>query len=169
MAEEDYRYNPETLFHKLRYAKWETWPQDERTAVKRYLNALWQCSLESFPLEERLPSFFEIETVLCSVAQTGESLGPYLETWTETKTRTANEHLIQFVTMFGADVANGRTFGEGFWSDAKAQGQELRTWLLRPETLRSIREEAYLLRNDGFEHLFIPSLRALETEAARLA
>jgi len=60
IVEEPYSYSDETLFHKLSYAKWATWPLDEQMALKRYLNALWQCSLESFPIEERLPAFFEI-------------------------------------------------------------------------------------------------------------
>lgn len=169
VVEEPYSYSDETLFHKLSYAKWATWPLDEQMALKRYLNALWQCSLESFPIEERLPAFFEIETVLSSIAQTGEPLAPYLKVWTETTTKAADEHLIQFVTMFGTDFANGETFSNGFWRYATSQALELRRWLLQPDTLLRTTRAAYLLRNDGYEHLFLTSIHALEAEAVRSA
>jgi hypothetical protein len=169
IVEEPYSYSDETLFHKLSYAKWATWPQDEQMAVKRYLNSLWLCGLASFPIEDRLPAFFEIETVLSSIAQTGESLGPYLNTWAETTAREADEHLIQFVTMYGREFANGKTLDEGFWGHAKVQAQELRRWLLQTETLQRIKDADYLLRNDGFEHLFVPSVQVLEAEAHRSA
>src|ERR1700759_162947 len=33
--------NPESLFGKLSYAKWSTWPSDEIAAIHIYLRALW--------------------------------------------------------------------------------------------------------------------------------
>ena len=167
IAEEPYSYSSETIFHKLSYAKWATWPAGEQASLKRYLNALWQCSLGSFPIEEHLPAFFEIETVLSSIAQTGEPLSPYLTVWAETTTKAADEHLIQFVTMYGTAFTNGETFNDGFWRDAPSQALELRRWLLQPKTLLRTRKAAYLLRNDGFEHLFPPSVEALEAESVR--
>jgi len=169
IAEESYSYSEQSLFHKLSYAKWTTWPEDEQVAIRQYLDALWKASLESFPLEERLPAFFEIETVLSSIAQTGEPLTPYLNIWTETTTKEADEHLIQLVTMHGAGFPNRDSFSDGFWRDAKPQALELRRWLLQPETLHRITEAAYLLRNDGFEHLFLPSVEALEAEIDKSA
>jgi hypothetical protein len=167
IAEEPYSYCDETLFHKLSYARWRTWPRNEQSAIECYLKALWMCSLTSFPIVDVLPAFFEIETVLSSIAQTGESLIPYLETWERTKTTEANQHLIQFVTMYGRDFADGNTLNEAYWHDAGTQAQELRTWILQAETLQRIRDAEHLLLEDGFEHLFGPSLQALEREAHR--
>ena len=170
IVEEPYSYSNETLFHKLKYVKWTTWPEDEQTAVKRYLDSLWQYGLTSFPIVDRLPGFFEIETVLSSIAQTGEVLDQYLNTWTETKTREADEHLIQFVTMYGSELADGKTFfNEGFWGDARSQAQALRRWFLQADTLQRINDAAHLLRNDGFEHLFEPAVLVLEAEGQRLS
>jgi len=165
IAEEDYGYNPEILFGKLAYAKWLSWPQDEVTAVRNYFYALWQTALSSFPIQERLPAFFEIETVLASIAHSGEAIELYLSIWTATRTKQADQHLIQFVTMYGADFAGGRTFDAAFWEDAKAQAGALRGWLLREDTLQRIEGAAHLLETDGHEHLFQPALEVLRNEA----
>ena len=97
--------------------------------------------------------------MLSSIAQTGEPLTPYLNVWTETTTRATDEHLIQFVTMYGTGFANGESFNDGFWRDAKLQALELHRWVLQPETLQRIMRVAYLLSNDGLEHLFRPRFR----------
>jgi hypothetical protein len=162
VTEEEYSYPCEMLFIKLDYAKWLTWPEDEVAAVRTYLRALWQEGLTSFPLEDRLPAFYEIETLLASVAVTGEALEPYLRTWTETKVKAADQHLIQMVTMFGADLSDGRPFLHAWWKDSRSQAEAIRNWLLQASTLQRIGDSAYLLRNDGFEHLFGPSFEALQ-------
>jgi hypothetical protein len=86
------------VFGKLRYANWLTWPEAEVTAVRAYLRSLWRTALNAFPLEEQLPGFFEIETVLASIANSGESIDWFLTAWTETTTQEADQNLIQFVT-----------------------------------------------------------------------
>jgi hypothetical protein len=165
IANEPYDYNPEILFGKLSYAEWRIWPDIEVTAIKNYFNALWLKGLNSFPIEEHLPAFFEIETLLASIAQTGEALEPYLQTWTETTVQEADEHLIQFVTMYGDDFSSGRTLDRAFWEESTAQAATLREWLLRPDTLQRITRAATLLRSDGYEHLFKPALVTLQNEA----
>jgi len=164
ISEEPCGCNAEILFGKLDYAKWLTWPEDEIAAVRAYLRILWCTALNAFPLEDQLPAFFEIETVLASIAITGESLDFYLTTWTETATSEADQHLLQFVTMFGSDFSGGRTFTQGFWARCQPQAAALRRWLLRPDTLQRIRQAAHLLKNDGFEHLFQPAVEALWRE-----
>jgi hypothetical protein len=165
IAEEKYSYNPEILFGKLSYANWITWKADEVKAVRTYLQALWITGLTSFPIENRLPEFFEIEVLLASIAQTGEALEPYLQVWSDTKTKEADQHLIQFVTMFGGEFSDGRTLHGAFWSGRRSQAESLRKWLLQIDTLQRIAGAAYLLRNDGFEHLFAPALRALQRQS----
>jgi hypothetical protein len=168
IAEEQCGCNPEILFGKLSYAKWLTWPEDEIAAVRCYLRALWRKALNIFPLEQHLPAFFEIETMLASIARTGESLDWYLTTWSETATEEADLHLIQFVTMNGCEFSDGRTFTEGFWTDCKPQAATLRRWLLRTDTLQRVMQSAHLLRNDGFEHLFEPAVEILRDESKKL-
>jgi hypothetical protein len=165
ITEEEYAYNPEILFGKLEYAKWMTWPEDEIASIKKYLSALWLEGLNNFPINERFPGFYEIETLLTCIAVTRVSLEPYLQQWTDLKIKTADEHLIQFVTMYGEDFSDGRTFQEAFWTKSPTQANALRTWLLSPETIHRIQASAYLLRVDGFEHLFEPAFAVLRDES----
>lgn len=74
IAEENCLCAPETIFDKLNYAKWLTWHQDEIVAIRTYLHTLWQVGLNSFPLDRSLPAFCEIESLLASIARTGEAL-----------------------------------------------------------------------------------------------
>lgn len=155
----------EILFGKLKYAKWLSWPDDEINAVRDYLRELWLAGLTGFPIEGRLPSVFEIETLLASIASAGDDLHPYLRLWTDTEVTEADENLIQFVTMFGSSFSNGATFHDAFWKDAQPQAELLRAWLLMPTTLDRIAAAAHLLRQDGFEHLFEPAFEALKKES----
>lgn len=166
IAEQEYAFNPEILFGKLSYANWTTWQVDEVSAVRSYLHALWTTGLTNFPIENRLPEFCEIVTLLSSIAQTGEALEPYLQVWSETKTEEADKHLIQFVTMFADEFSDGRTLHEAFWSKRRSQAESLRKWLLQIETLQRVAQSTYLLKGDGFEHLFETALKSLQNEAA---
>jgi len=158
--------DPEIVLGKLRYAKWITWPEDEIQSINAYLQALWTTALASFPIEERLPTFFDVESVLACIAITGESLKPYLQTWTDCRTLQSNEILIQFVTMNGSEFSDGRTLCQAFWERSTQQGDELRRWLLRPDTMQRIADSAHLLRKDGWEHLFEPAWTVLKEESA---
>jgi hypothetical protein len=162
VANEPFGSCPEFLFGDLKYAEWKTWPREEIMAVKSYLDALWRKGLRSFPLDGDLPAFsMGIEELLDSIAQTGEPLEPYLQTWTETKTQEADEHLIQFVTMHGDEFSDGQTLNEAFWKNSKPQAGELRRWILHADTLQRIANVTHLLRKDGYEHRFAPAFQVL--------
>jgi hypothetical protein len=163
-AEEEFAYNLEILFGKLSYAKWLTWPEGEIAAVRTYLTAIWRFGIDSFPIEQSMPGIYEIETLLASIACTGEALGPYLQVWTETKTLEADRNLVQFVTMYGADFSDGKTLSVAFWERAAPAGAELRNWLLRPDTLDRVSRSAHLVPIDGFEQLFEPAIAILRAE-----
>ena len=166
IAFENCSCNPEILFGKLRYARWTDWSNDEAASIKEYLRALWGHGLNSFPLHTHMPAFPEIETLLASIAVTHEDLEGYLRTWSQNTTGEANEHLVQFVTLWGSDFSNGHTFNDGFWKDCKPQADELRNWLIQPDTIQRVVDCSHLLRKDGFEHLFLPALEVLQIESA---
>ena len=81
------------------------------------------------------------------------------------KTEEADRNLIQFVTMYGSDFTEGRTFNGAFWADFPTQAAALRKWLLQPGTLQRIAQASHLLAEDGFEHLFKPAIEGLIKEA----
>jgi len=163
-AEEEFAYNLEILFGKLTYAKWLAWPKEEIAAVRAYLSAIWHFGIDSFPIEQSLPGIYEVETLLASLAVTGEALAPYLQAWTETKTPQADRNLVQFVTMYGTDFSDGKTLNFAFWETVEPAAAELREWLLRPDTLDRISRSAHLVSVDGYEHLFEPAVAILRVE-----
>jgi hypothetical protein len=165
IAQEPYAYNPEILFGKLRYGKWLTWDEGEITAVRGYLRALWRSGLRAYPIEQSLPAFGEIETLLASLASTGDRLASYLTIWDETAAQEADQHLLQFVTMYGSDLSDGQVLSFGSWKNLPEQSKELRRWALKPETLRRINQSKQLLMKDGYEHLFGPALEVLQAES----
>lgn len=165
VTEEGFGYDPEVLSGKLRYARWMTWPSHEVLAVRSYLHALWRNALKSFPLQSSMPAFADIEQVLDSVAQTGEDLRLYLAALSSVDQESADRHLIQFVTMHGADFDDGHTLEHGFWQESKQAAESLRSWLLQPSTLERVRRGAHYLADDGFDHLFAPALSMLQREA----
>jgi hypothetical protein len=165
IAREPYGYSPEILFGKLRYGNGLTWNEEETRALSGYKTALWNLGLHSYPIEDILPAFFEIETLLASLAATGDSLGPYLALWDETRVRAADQHLVRFVTMYGKEFADGMSLNFAFWEKLREQSEELRRWLLKPDNLDRIVRSRHLLEIDGFEHLFEPALQVLQAES----
>jgi len=168
IACEPYGFNPEILFGKLRHAKWLTWDAGEVSTVRGYLSAVWKIALCTFPVSEALPAFPEIETLIASVASTGDSLDAYLNLWSTRPNEASDRHLIQFVTQYGSDFEQGETLSFGFWEDLPERAQELRHWLLQPSTLSWLESSAHLLPNDGYEHLFGPALQVIRAESAVL-
>lgn len=164
IANEPFGYVTEVPFGKLNYAEWSKWPPIQVEAIRSYLRNLWALALNCFPLEDELPAFGEIETLLASIAQTGESLLPYLQTWSASDSVSADVHLIQFTTFYGTEFAEGRTLTFAFWEELQAQALELRRWLLEPQTMARIQRAAPLLPKDGYEHLFEPALAKLQEE-----
>jgi len=167
ITQETYRYDPEILFGKLRYGKWLTWDDTEIRAIRKYMKAMWSLALCIFPLQNHFPAFFEIGSVLGSLARTGDRVEPYLLIWDETKVQEADQHLIQFVTLYGSEFSNGKALSSGYWETIE-QPDVLRRWILKPETMERIKRSKHLLLKDGYEHLFGPALEILHAESSVL-
>ncbi|QEE27015.1 hypothetical protein FTW19_02720 [Terriglobus albidus] len=164
IATEEYRYNPEVLFGKLRYANFLSWPPAEIDAVRSFMEQLWKLAIQTYPVHHALPGFPEIETLLSSIAQTGVAISPYLLLWSEAATVDATKNLLHFVTLYGEEFADGNTLSAGFWESASEQALELRQWLLQPQVWNWIQERKDLPIDSGYEHLLAPALAVLAKE-----
>ena len=109
------------LFGKLDYAAWNTWDKRERTAVRRYLKALWVFVL-SVPTEA-----VTIEEYLCALSQAEEDLSWYLDTWQSLQSDTALNHLVEFVEAQGS-LAKGK-LTDAFWGGRRGQILQIIGWL----------------------------------------
>jgi hypothetical protein len=118
---------------KLRYGKWQTWPEAQRQAVKGYLHALWELKTEhQFPWEDFTPSL--IEGWLCAIAQAEDDLHPYLHTWTVSTSSAAIGNLSHFIVSDWEHVLKGK-LQDAFWSERKEQRSQVLNWLTG-ETVR---------------------------------
>lgn len=92
---EEYRYNPEFVFGKLRYAKLNSSPNGEQVAVTEYLHSFWCRSLGEYPLT--LPAFASISDVVSSIGSAGVDLSWYLEQWTRADSSASTWNLADLV------------------------------------------------------------------------
>lgn len=63
----------EVLFGKLRYGKWDTWPEGEQRAIRHYLMALWRFAL-SVPMDAYI-----IDEYLDGIGQVEDDMSSYLD------------------------------------------------------------------------------------------
>ncbi len=118
---------------KLRYGKWQTWPDAQRQAVRDYLYALWELKIEhQFPWEVFMPS--PIEGWLCAIGQAEDDLHPYLRRWTVRTSSAAVGNLSHFIVSVWEKVLKGE-LSDAFWRDRKEQRSQVVNWL-SGETVR---------------------------------
>ena len=115
----------EVLFGKLRYAKWNTWPEQERAAIRRYLMALWLFVL-SVPSEA-----VAIDEYLCGIGQAEDNLSTYLDAWQNLKTDIAVNHFIEFAAS--QDDLHRQRLANAFWQGRAEQMSQVVDWLSRNE------------------------------------
>ena len=121
--------DPEILFSKFRHAGWQSWPQEEQSAVKRLFHAIWRRLLDDPPTEE---SEFNLETWLCAIGQAEDDLRPYLERWARDDRDAATLALWPMMTKSYSFSA--------YWEDRATQIDQVKLWLMSPEVLNKVME-----------------------------
>jgi hypothetical protein len=127
VATEDFGWpDLEVVFSKLRHAGWSEWPPGEIAAVERYLRAKWRAALVVFPPR---PQRHDADSTLCAIAQAVDPLEPFLRAWLDTPGEAPARHLASYLWDSASGLTTGSGFGSAFWSDRRAQQDELRRWL----------------------------------------
>jgi hypothetical protein len=142
--------DPEVVFSRFRYGKWEGWERGERRAVESYLLSLWRFVLSRYPtihgweesfrsLEDSIRGVSSMANdVLAAIAQATDDLSPYLRIWREDRSLSALRHLADFVVDALAAVISDGTLGP-WWKDRPAQAQ-VKAWLSEPATWQRLEE-----------------------------
>jgi hypothetical protein len=103
LAASDHQFDHDYVAYKLDYARWQSWPQEERHAIVRYLLALWRVVLSAYPSPLRhLPAGDWLEWL----AALGLDLTIYLATWRADTRLPATRHLVALI----GDMVHGRDF-----------------------------------------------------------
>lgn len=130
LLSEGVRDNPEILLKKLRYGGLNEWPEEERRAVNSFFAAVWQRALGHHPVHELFPSFPDIDTCLCSIAQVLDDLSPLLDLWEHDIRQTAKLHLIDFANENLTDIREARKLSNTFWDDRREQMRQVQDWFM---------------------------------------
>lgn len=120
--------DPEIMFSKFRHGQWRTWPKNEQAAVESFLHALWADVLANPPEQG---SFVDVESWLCSLAQSEDDLSSYLSQWIDDERQPAC--LALSALLISSAVALPSTRGRNaFWEERDAQSEQLQVWAKSP-------------------------------------
>ncbi|MDQ2717087.1 MAG: hypothetical protein M3Z08_19460 [Chloroflexota bacterium] len=129
-------YELDLLSVKMKYARWQTWPAEERKALESYFIRVWRAVLSSsYPSTH--PNFGYARLFLRFIAQCTAEQEAFLDLWRQTQSLSALRHLAEFVRQEAFFIAAHRAvwWYEGQWDHISA-------WLLNART-RQILEEAF--------------------------
>ena len=105
--------------------EWTTWPEDERSALLRFLDALWDWALETYP--DKIAA----RDILRGLGALGRDLGPFLERWRHAKSHASGVQLASFVLYEEPDLRAGAPV-QSFWRPNDPE--QVSRFLLAPET-----------------------------------
>lgn len=130
----DWLTDAEVLFGKLDYAKWHTWPTKEQSAIRDFLHWFWAYSLTT------TSGLSNIEERLCSIAQAGEDMTPFLRYWLENLTPTASKHLADLVFINAHHLTVNGRLSNAFWDGHDKEMKQVTAWLNMPATAEAFEE-----------------------------
>jgi hypothetical protein len=104
----------EVLGEKIARADFDTWPESEQDAVRRFFAEVWSLLLACYPI------YPDAEVVLCAVGQF-TSIQPFLDVWRETLTVPALAYLVELTVNQPINA---------FW-DSTPRGQHEQDCLIR--------------------------------------
>ena len=124
---------PEVLFAKLRQADVGGWPAGERTVLDLAVRALWRTTLARHPSRVGIPA----GRLLISLAELGEPIQPYLDTWLLQLTgglgrEAARRHLLDLARRIRTLRGSGLAVADLFWSPHPGAAHGLEAWLSLP-------------------------------------
>jgi len=125
---DSYAVNIEKICHKLAYAHWEHWPQQERQAILDFLLVFWQLLLaqDYYTLGCSSSGYLE------ALSQILEDLSPFLQVWRSRSDAPAQRALADFLQE------NSNTLGArsrlNWLAGSPSTQQQVINWLLELQT-----------------------------------
>lgn len=118
--------DPPIAVGKLSTAKWETWPADEKDAVRAVLRSWW--------CEARVGDAWTVMDCLASIARVEPSVGPYLDAWWSDDRAAARQSMLGLLADVAPDLLKDRKVN-AFWDDG---GRQLEDWFSAPDKLEAL-------------------------------
>ncbi|MFY0523776.1 hypothetical protein ACN28I_11580 [Archangium gephyra] len=127
----------ELVAEKILYAGWKDWPDEERAAIRAYLEALWDLLLT----REVGSLLVQAEEVLGWAVRLFDDVGSLLSAWERTATPAADVHLARLVEAFGYTPERAP-------KELGSRGATVARWLFRAQTQQRL-ENAFFTNPDG--------------------
>ena len=114
------------VFGKLKYAQFDSWPQQEQNAVNRFFDEYWE-----YQLDDPVVGAFEdsIDTVLCSLANALSSVQRFLDAWIAKPTENAKRHFAAFILNNDDTLLKKARLSNAFWDTTGQPHTEVVNWL----------------------------------------
>jgi len=119
----------EVLFSKFEYASWRSWYPQEQQALERFFRSFWSSCLDQ-PADDSTSEL--ADTALCALAQSHDTVAPFLEGWARHDSPSAPRHLAYFVIINSGSLAAKARLSNPFWKDRAMQAAQVREWLTQP-------------------------------------
>jgi hypothetical protein len=133
--------DPESLFRRLDYATWSSWPVAEQQAVREFFSQSFQRILSIDPEHDSWSVAYEW---LIAIAQAEPDLSAYLSLWLGTTHRGGIRNLAIAISAHDL-LANEPS--EAYWDGFGARWQQVSQWVRSAPVLDKL-EEAYKLSED---------------------
>jgi hypothetical protein len=121
----------EVVLSKLRYGNWDTWVEEEQSAIREYLRCMWRLLLRVAPPASPY-EYPPIGDWLCALARAEQDLVPYLQVWDADGSPAARDNLSRFVADHQDELRTCRV-PAGYWEDAEDQWRQVALWVRSKE------------------------------------
>lgn len=122
---------------KILDAGWKDWPEEERVAIRAYVEALWDLLLT----REVGSLLVQAEDVLGWAVRLFDDVGPLISAWERTATPAADVYLARLVEAFGYTPERAP-------KELGSQGATVARWLFRAQTQQRL-ENAFFTNPGG--------------------
>jgi hypothetical protein len=128
--------DPEVSLAKLRLAEWESWPQEERTAILDLLQEKFRCLLD-----DPKSGGHDLDRWVCALGQCVSDITVYLDQLFEPG---REDKLWGFIESNLSFFAKNK-LANGFWDSAPESEKRVRDWLNRPQ-VKALLSDRYGMR-----------------------
>lgn len=118
---------PETVFGKLSYGQWKTWPRVEQMAITSFFETLW------WNILDRFPHAFSATDCLRCIAQADGDVARYLSRWHIAQSLSHAKHFAVFIEHnLRWSPRHGWSLDGLYWRERPVPARQVIDWLRDP-------------------------------------
>ena len=123
--------DPQSVFAKLKFGSWRSWPVSEQTAISNYFRQLWATVIDTTPEKLGLGGAHDW---LQAIAQAETDLSPYFALCLGAESEAAHRNLARIISDERLPLIE--TLPQDYWENCIPQWHQLVQWLLTQASTR---------------------------------